>query len=831
MDNPIAAALQCMFEKHRIVFWYDQKRELRDEYLSLHLDDIEKIELDNNEYGVKHRILRQEPAQRFLLYRCGPAPEDLDNWLLDVQLAEGVFRTDRVAIWLNELGLDGSFEELVSGHAAFFSDDGRRLALKALINGQDTPGQIRLKMLAVCAQSEPRLDAVLEKLLEGHALEEEARIVLITESGLDVFFWEQVQRHYGYQSSIPGVYDFALELFKSCYAMMVEGSSRLNTEALVFMKRWKDNRLHSVVFEMLSGACAEDLNVEADLNTRKMADLADIDYYDLVDLRITRELIQALADRSIPPGEVSDVIRKRRSGYWFKDYQDLYEALDYAAAFFRALGEARLAVESLDDGIFKYSRHWFTIDQHYRKYIYHMGRSSQQGLMSDLNEQIENHYVNSYLLNINNLWQAMVDAAPCWAFSQTDEQRMIFHQKVKPFLDKGNKVCVIISDGLRYEAGEELARRIRKEDRFEARLEAAVTGLPSYTQLGMAALLPHQRLELMADDIASVMVDGRSSQGTSNRLKALRANLPQRVTACKVPDLLPMSKEESRALFRDHDLVYIYHNQIDTIGDKLGSETQAFNAVEDTMQTLMQVIKKLTSANATNLIITADHGFIYQNRPIEESDFAPDSPAGKEITYKDRRFVLGRGLKAAESLRKFTSAELGLDGDLEVQIPKSIQRLRHQGSGSRYVHGGAALQEVVIPVIHVNKKRQSDVSRVDVEIMRGASAVISAGQLAVTLYQEQPVSDKVQPRTLRAGLYMQSGQLISDRHTVAFNFKTNQARDREVTLRFILTRDAEAANNQQVELRLEELVEGTSHFKEYKTLLYTLRRSFTSDFD
>lgn len=47
-----------------------------------------------------------------------------------------------------------------------------------------------------------------------------------------------------------------------------------------------------------------------------------------------------------------------------------------------------------------------------------------------------------------------------------------------------------------------------------------------------------------------------------------------------------------------------------------------------------------------------------------------------------------------------------------MQIPKSINRLRLKGSGSRFVHGGATLQEVVIPVISINKKRQSDVGKV-----------------------------------------------------------------------------------------------------------------------
>jgi hypothetical protein len=147
------------------------------------------------------------------------------------------------------------------------------------------------------------------------------------------------------------------------------------------------------------------------------------------------------------------------------------------------------------------------------------------------------------------------------------------------------------------------------------------------------------------------------------------------------------------------------------------------------------------------------------------------------------------------------------------------------------VHGGASLQEVVVPVIKINKKRQSDVTAVGVEILRGASSVITSGQLAVALYQTEPATDKVQPRVLRAGLYTQAGELISDSHELVFDLASENPRERELQVRFVLTRKADDANGQEVVLRLDEKHAGTSHYKEYKSIRYTMRRSFTSDFD
>lgn len=68
-DNKIALALTRQFEKHRIVFWYDIKKELHKEFESLNLPNIEKIELKNNEFCVKHHILREDTERKYLLYQ------------------------------------------------------------------------------------------------------------------------------------------------------------------------------------------------------------------------------------------------------------------------------------------------------------------------------------------------------------------------------------------------------------------------------------------------------------------------------------------------------------------------------------------------------------------------------------------------------------------------------------------------------------------------------------------------------------------------------------------------------------------------------------------
>ena len=65
MTSRIVAPLNRLFAKHRIVFWYDSKQELRSEFESLELANVEKLEIVNNEFGIKHRVLRSPPSRIF----------------------------------------------------------------------------------------------------------------------------------------------------------------------------------------------------------------------------------------------------------------------------------------------------------------------------------------------------------------------------------------------------------------------------------------------------------------------------------------------------------------------------------------------------------------------------------------------------------------------------------------------------------------------------------------------------------------------------------------------------------------------------------------------
>ena len=490
----------------------------------------------------------------------------------------------------------------------------------------------------------------------------------------------------------------------------------------------------------------------------------------------------------------------------------------------------KVRVESFSEGVQSFVQNLYKIDHFYRKYITHYRKTKQNKVLHLLTEKVEKVYCNDWLLNHGNKWQKVIDTTEKWYNQHKIGQQRFFSDHIKPFVTKGQRLFIIISDGLRYECGWEYLQKIQTEKRFEGELEYMVSSLPSYTQLGMAALLPNTNMFFQPDS-ENILINGNSTQGVQGRTKILEQMAGVRATAIGAEDFMKMnSSTDGREFVKQYDLIYIYHNRIDKVGDDKTSEEKVFEAVEQELEFLMDVIKKIANMNGNNMFITADHGFLYQNKELAESDFSIGEVNG-EIWKESRRYVIGKNLKGDSSTKHFTAEQLNLSGDAEVLIPKSINRIRIKGAGSRYVHGGASLQEIVIPLLKVTKTRQDTTKQVDVDIIKSTDK-ITTNILAVSFLQTDLVSEKVLPRQIRSAIYAEDGDMLSDQFTYNFDVAEGTERMREVKHRFHLSSKASGKyKNQRVKLLLEEPVEGTSKWKTYKEYSYTLNISFTNDFD
>lgn len=828
--SSVANSLNDIFKKHRLVFWYDPEEEMRSEYAAYDDESVEKVEVRGNEFGLKHWMMREAPKQKCLLYLPYARPAHSRNWFLDLELGHHVFHADGVSLILQELGWQEEQRGFVEAHREFFNSKDRRDRLKEKAHSDDGERDWRLKMVSVICRESPVLEACLLSLFSELVDQKEEKWSQIGKFGLEEFFWDSVARQYDYRSETPTLLDFVIEIFLASAPCGRE--AKLGKEARLFLGRWKDSNRYREVFETLSRQLENDLGIKGSLNAVEgIGPLLDADAFEAIERKIIIELRDGILSGRITLVGLREVVSRREGSYWFGGYRYIYMALLAGMQMSEAIRGMDLGFNSISEAAERYTRTYWQIDQFYRHFHFNRRQSGQATLLDSIREDIDRRYTNDFLLRLGDKFQGIRDLDPAWPPAGCIHQNDFYDDIVKPFLGKGNKLFVIISDAMRYEVAEELHKRILREDRFRSKLSHQISMLPSYTQLGMAALLPHKTLEIDPGS-GEVRADGVRTAGLESR-KAILAGSGVRATAVKAQDFLGINaKEEGRALARDHDLIYIYQNGIDHVGDKRETEVEVFDAAAKEIDTVVALLKKVAAVNGNNVLVTADHGFLFQQDPLDESDFTL-SPSGDAIGVVNRRFAFAKRFSSMEGSLIQKAGDLGLDGDYEIAIPKSINRYRKQGAGARYVHGGSSLQEIVVPVLTINKARKSDTGLVEVDVIRSGSNLITTSQAVISFYQEEPAREKQLGRSLRVGFYSRTGDLLSDQRELVFDSSEEDPRLRERKERFVFGKEADKPENQNTEVifRLDEKIPGSNQYRTYKEFTYRLKKAFESDFE
>jgi hypothetical protein len=216
--------------------------------------------------------------------------------------------------------------------------------------------------------------------------------------------------------------------------------------------------------------------------------------------------------------------------------------------------------------------------------------------------------------------------------------------------------------------------------------------LPSITALGMPFALADDADALSVGLTTEAPVRWRvtASDGTQDltvagaRREWLRQRFklkPAATTDVKsVLDSPPPGPKESGRL------LFVFGDEFDTQGHE--GELK-FTGAEDHIERYVRVVRRLRDVGYSTVAVVTDHGFVHWEPEKDEVD---DPPTG-EVLWKSRRAVVGRGLKHA------TAVTVPIKGsDLECRVPRSVNAFRTYG-GLGFFHGGATLQELVIPVV------------------------------------------------------------------------------------------------------------------------------------
>lgn len=340
----------------------------------------------------------------------------------------------------------------------------------------------------------------------------------------------------------------------------------------------------------------------------------------------------------------------------------------------------------------------------------------------------------------------------------------------------------------------------------------------------MAALLPHHKLSL--DDKLNPLIDGNPTDSTQNREKILQLENPGNV-AITYKQLLSMKQAEQRERISNAQVVYIYHNCIDAIGEENVTEDQVFAACEQAINELCNLVKLIGNGlNGTNILITADHGFIYSYKNLKESDKADKDLISGEILELDRRYAIADGNSDANYLIKIPLNHFlsSLSGFAPLEYIRLLS-----GGGMKYVHGGVSLQELVVPVIEFKNLRSSsknyvETNKAELQLLTSSNK-ISNNIFSLNFFQKDAVKGKVVAETYLVYFTDEAGNHISDDKTIIADKTSEERSDRIFRVRFAL-KNGEFIKQNKYYLNVDE----KSTMKPMMHLEFVIDITFTNDF-
>ena len=479
----------------------------------------------------------------------------------------------------------------------------------------------------------------------------------------------------------------------------------------------------------------------------------DANYYYIPD-QLCIHILRTLMEQSIEeePKKVLDRLEELMIKH--SDNGELSMVMDYdilVARFYEcALSLGSLTLNHPDDYLEKYRSEYFLIDQLYRLSIENYYKISPSISLYETVQKVklalDSHYAK--LCNRINLeWMRCVKEAGGMTAVHALRQQNFYESQIKPIQ---KKVVVIVSDALRYEVAQELIGVLAKRKHI-AHLNLGIAMLPSETKFCKPALLPHSELRLYGEE------NGTQNMGVDNRILNSTAKRTEQVDSYRSGAICvdyevvgKYDQEKNREIFK-HPLVYVMHNTID---DKSHGATakEVADSCRDAINELEMLVHKIHETyNVTEVYITSDHGFLFNDQEFKEKD---KHKVAEDVLEKSSRYYLTKVADGVPGIIKFPLSEvseMNAEG-IYVAVPEGTNRMAAPSGGYLFTHGGASLQELIIPVIVSRKERENTKPSVGVMVL-DRNLSIQASRLRFKLLQTDAVSMDMKERTIEVALY------------------------------------------------------------------------------
>lgn len=798
----------------RVVVWHDPDGEFSESVEELDLPGIElMVERENELFSLKRTLNEDLAGRRILLYR--PRERHLEgDWLADVEVRSTPFSADYASIQLRELGAADTPEmrSELKARKKWLSKRTNVRKLLALRDSFAVPQELELAIMAVTlgAEAADAVPVLVRYLSEAHEQGGLEALAPLEAAGVEDSFRAAVRAWTGFEGDVTDATALAQHVLLSAFSRMAPAGVLAGLESCYSADH--DGFCHEVFrtwHASESRATLRETCVEVERSCKLEDRLADVTLPELiamgvfpcVDAVILRRLFSAVCDPSSSE-DVLAAVGARRGLAWYEELSCYYGGVTQAARmrrFWRERPEGLSAMPA--ERVWEaYEQEWYQMDTWYRAFHQAFAgaiRSGEYELDEDFRAAraaMENLYKGWFLRMLSERWTKAAEAelASQGYVSGVPRQQDFFMSEVEGLAQGKRRAWVVVSDALRYEVAAELADVLERETKGSAELASVQATLPSITKCGMPALLPHGSFSLERGQVGgktalSVLVDGVEATTCAKRQEVIRRTHPSGVAVTYDDFVNGMGRAERKELVGEADVVYVYHNAVDATGDKAATERKVFDACADAVEEISGLVKLIVREfRATDVLVTADHGFLYTDEPLAASDHVSLKDVSGEVVEAGRRYVVAEPSASSEVLLPVALS----GGHLRALMPRECVRIAMAGGGENYVHGGVSLQEMCVPVLRFRNRRAGSKGYVESAPVTlslvSTLDTITNSLFSLELLQDEPAGGKALPAEYEVFVGNAAHEPVTDVARVVADRTSADASERTFAVRLSL---------------------------------------------
>jgi len=471
-----------------------------------------------------------------------------------------------------------------------------------------------------------------------------------------------------------------------------------------------DRRTQNIYIER-----AEAIEAELDLPSicGHMADLGERDTFPFEERTFLQRAMEALARDDTD--KVKAILGRHAQSVWTGkgESQAQWDLIRSAFSLMeccqdndRLLSEHTRSMDSLIDLYVSQLREIDRLHREFEQAVSDYDWQDAQGIMQPVQQQARKQY-GKLIEKVQLLFTKHLQQSG-WPVVGRLANGDVFDKLVAPKLQQsGTKVAYLMVDALRYELGVALEKQLAEDGKVE--LKPALAQLPSITPVGMASLLPGAGTGLRLVKNENGYTPHLGDQPVANvgqRMEILRKRYGQRFQEGRLEEFVrnrfEVDGDVELLVLRSVEIDSHFENHPDT------APTEIINA----LKRIRVAVHKLKDAGFSEVVIATDHGF-FMNTHAGAGDTCSKLPG--DWLNEHQRCLLGDG--SSDSHHYLLSAEkAGIRGDFtSIAGPLSMASYK---AGMLYYHGGASLQECVVPVItlQLDAPEQAPVSQATVSL-------------------------------------------------------------------------------------------------------------------